>query len=283
MVHKWYNLTNRGVSTLEREKRNWEITIITEDQRKPIYWQINPKFLKWGLGIGISVMLSICVATFVLVMIITKQSDEIAYYESVIKAQEVLIEDLELDKEQLKQTISEKENEMAKRIEQEKMMTYQGGPTKEASTINVTELFATPPPMEEDNPYEPTYTPCEGVITSYYGYRKNPFNKSEGDNHSGMDIAASYGTPIYAAAAGRVSEARYMNGYGYAIFIEHGEGVETRYAHASKLYVKEGQEVKKGEKIAAVGSSGNSTGPHLHFELRRDGKTTDPKNLFEKE
>ena len=88
---------------------------------------------------------------------------------------------------------------------------------------------------------------------------------------------APRGTPIYASAAGIVVEAKYVNGYGNLVEIEHGNGILTRYAHASRLHVKQGDLIERGQLIANVGSSGRSTGPHLHFEVRMAGQPLDPR------
>lgn len=115
--------------------------------------------------------------------------------------------------------------------------------------------------------------PVSGTITSRYGLRSR-------DNHKGLDIGASYGTPIYAAAAGTVttSEYGYNGGYGNYIIISHGNGVQTLYGHCSSLCIEEGTYVAQGELIAKVGSTGISTGNHLHFEVRVNGVTQDPQN-----
>lgn len=134
--------------------------------------------------------------------------------------------------------------------------------------------------IKEQQLYIPTFKPCEGVITSPFGARKDPFSQGSTQMHKGIDVANSIGTSIHAAAKGVVIESGYLNGYGYVIYIDHGNGIETRYAHNSKLYVKEGDLVEKGEKIAGMGSTGNSTGSHLHFEIRENDVPINPKHLF---
>lgn len=121
--------------------------------------------------------------------------------------------------------------------------------------------------------------PTSGRISSRYGA-----NESIRDHtHKGLDIAASNGTPIYAAADGVVTYAQYNNGgYGYLVKISHGNGVETYYAHCSKLLVSKGQTVKAGDHIAAVGSTGYSTGNHLHFEIRLNGSQVNPQKYLYK-
>ena len=111
--------------------------------------------------------------------------------------------------------------------------------------------------------------PSRGYISSRFGMRW-------GRMHEGIDIAAPTGTPIHAADAGRVVYAGWMTGYGKCIMIDHGNGYRTVYGHASKLYVREGTRVSKGQLIAAVGSTGRSTGPHLHFEIRKNGVPQNP-------
>ena len=117
--------------------------------------------------------------------------------------------------------------------------------------------------------------PVSGVITSRFGS-----NESVRDHtHSGLDISAPYGTAIKAAASGTVTYSGNANdGYGYYVIISHGNGVSTVYAHCSQLLVSAGQTVSQGEVIAKVGSTGNSTGNHLHFEVRKNGITYNPQN-----
>ena len=119
-------------------------------------------------------------------------------------------------------------------------------------------------------------TPVSGIITSRFGSRES----IRTHNHKGLDIAAPAGTPIKATAAGTVVYSGYCSGYGYLVQISHGNGIETYYGHCSKLYVSSGEKVKAGDTIAAVGSTGNSTGNHLHFELRIDGEQVNPQNYI---
>lgn len=113
-------------------------------------------------------------------------------------------------------------------------------------------------------------------IVSSFGNRIDPFTRQRAF-HSGIDYPAPTGTPIYASAGGRVIFAGYRPQYGRTVEIDHGGGLVTRYAHASAVLVKVGQIVMPDEKIARVGSTGRSTGPHLHFEILRDGRFVDPK------
>ena len=122
--------------------------------------------------------------------------------------------------------------------------------------------------------------PTSGRITSYFGGRKSPGGIGS-TNHKGLDIAAPRGTPIYAADGGTVVHAGWMGGYGYTVRIRHdGTGYETFYAHNSSLLVKSGQHVYKGQQIAKMGSTGNSTGSHCHFEIRYNGVPKNPLNYI---
>ena len=111
------------------------------------------------------------------------------------------------------------------------------------------------------------------TITSRFGSRG-------GGYHTGLDIATDTGTPIYAVASGTVIEAGYQGGYGNLVIIDHGNGVQTYYAHCSKIYVSVGDTVKTGDTISLVGSTGNSTGPHLHLEVRVNGEIKNPQNYL---
>lgn len=121
----------------------------------------------------------------------------------------------------------------------------------------------------------PSLWPTSGGITSYFGYRRSPFGNSR-EFHSGIDIGAGHGTPVYATAGGVVRMAGYNGGYGNVIFIDHGFGMSTVYAHLNRMNVKVGQQVAKGQLIGQVGSTGRTTGPHLHYEVRVGGVAVDP-------
>ena len=127
-----------------------------------------------------------------------------------------------------------------------------------------------------------TFThPCPGYtyISSYFGYREQPLAGAS-TNHKGMDFAAPTGTPIYAAASGTVVSAAYSGNAGNMITISHGGGLATIYMHCHEMYVSAGQTVSKGQNIASVGTTGNSTGPHLHFQVNLNGVPTNPQNYF---
>lgn len=116
-------------------------------------------------------------------------------------------------------------------------------------------------------------------ITSRFGFRDHPINGVY-SFHSGLDLAAQQGTEIHAVLDGTVSTAGWISGYGNCVILDHEEGLQTLYAHCSKLAVEVGDEVAEGGVIAYVGSTGNSTGPHLHIEFRLDGRSFDPSDII---
>ena len=121
----------------------------------------------------------------------------------------------------------------------------------------------------------PDIWPVRGSISSTYGFRESPGGIGS-TYHEGIDIAANYGVPVTATASGVVTQATWMDGYGYLVEIKHEGGVVTRYGHNSALLVTPGQEVEQGTTVALVGSTGNSTGPHCHYEVRINGTAVDP-------
>ncbi|MEB3286785.1 MAG: M23 family metallopeptidase [Vampirovibrionales bacterium] len=125
----------------------------------------------------------------------------------------------------------------------------------------------------------PEFAPVSGQVTSSFGWRNDPLG---GGNrfHSGLDIAAPQGSPVYAPQNGYVVFSGPYKGYGNVVVLDHGYGLYTLYGHASTLYVSKGQAVRYGQTIAAVGSTGRSTGPHLHFEVHQAGQYVNPVNYL---
>jgi len=121
----------------------------------------------------------------------------------------------------------------------------------------------------------PTILPVKGIPTAGFGSRKNPFGDGE-EFHTGIDISCPTGRPVYASADGMVVEANFSGGLGKCVTIFHGLGISTKYGHLSKIVVKEGQKVKRGTLIGYTGSTGRSTGPHLHYEVLLNGKPVNP-------
>lgn len=126
---------------------------------------------------------------------------------------------------------------------------------------------------------KPEGWPVKGWVTSGFGIRKSPFT-GKPKMHEGLDIAARTGTPVHACADGIVSRAETVPGYGKLVVIDHGYGYKTYYAHNSKIFVKVGQRVKRGERISAVGNTGSSTGSHCHYEVRRNGVPLNPRKFL---
>jgi murein DD-endopeptidase MepM/ murein hydrolase activator NlpD len=121
----------------------------------------------------------------------------------------------------------------------------------------------------------PSIWPAKGWLTSGFGFRISPFTNSK-QFHAGVDIAGTEGTPVIAPARGRVVFAGPDGALGNCVIIDHGYGVRTKYGHNKSFYVKPGEEVTRGQKIAALGNSGRSTGPHLHYMVEVNGKTRNP-------
>lgn len=135
------------------------------------------------------------------------------------------------------------------------------------------------PGMVNDPSSIPAMWPVQGRITAGFGERLDPFS-GEGAFHAGLDISAPYGREVEAAGDGLVIEAGRDSGYGRTILIDHGDGITTRYGHLSKMFVVLGEQVKQGEVIGAVGMSGRTTGPHLHYEVLIHGAPVNPARFL---
>ena len=175
-----------------------------------------------------------------------------------------LIKDLENDIEAYKKVEEEQE-----RLENQLKASLQGSLSKSSSAVSpkyVNGAFTWPAPASYN-------------ITSPYGYRIHPVYKTK-KFHSGIDIGAAYGTAVLAANGGTVTMAGWNGGYGNCIVVDHGGGLATLYAHLSSISVSRGATVSKGQQIGKIGSTGVSTGPHLHFEVLKNGSTTNPMNYL---
>lgn len=169
--------------------------------------------------------------------------------------------------------------------------TAQGGPLEKLSTAADGSLdarfermalsLARMAALEEGLNGVPQYMPADmRMISSGFGYRRDPFN-GHAAMHAGLDFRGPVGSPIHAAADGRVSFVGMRNGYGKVVEISHGNGLLTRYAHMSAWKARVGQRVEAGEVIGAIGSTGRSTGPHLHFEVRINDRAVNPRPFLE--
>jgi murein DD-endopeptidase MepM/ murein hydrolase activator NlpD len=132
----------------------------------------------------------------------------------------------------------------------------------------------------EGNASTPSIRPSSARISSGFGYRHDPFGRPVGRFHNGVDFAGKPDSPILATANGVVRHTGWVNGYGQAVLIDHGLGFSTLYAHATGIKVKEGDTVKRGQRIAFMGTTGRSTGTHLHYEVWKDGKPVNPQRYF---
>jgi murein DD-endopeptidase MepM/ murein hydrolase activator NlpD len=122
----------------------------------------------------------------------------------------------------------------------------------------------------------PTGLPVEGYVTDGYGMRRNPFSGEGRESHEGLDISVDFGTPVSATADGLVVFAAPYAGYGNLVILYHNNGITTRFGHLSRITVEVGQRVKRGEQIGLAGSTGRSTGPHVHYEIRENDQPVDP-------
>lgn len=121
----------------------------------------------------------------------------------------------------------------------------------------------------------PSIVPVRGILTDGFGGRSDPFTGEKG-NHGAVDISSAAGQPVRAPADGIIVKADWANGYGNVVYVSHGYGLSTRYGHLAKFNAKPGQKVKRGDVIGFVGSTGRSTGPHLHYEVRMNGNPVNP-------
>lgn len=124
--------------------------------------------------------------------------------------------------------------------------------------------------------YTPTLWPVEGTLEGGFGGRRNPFGGGGFEFHSGQDIEAAWGAPVVSGAAGKVSFVGWQNGYGQLVVVDHGGGLTTRYGHLSHIDVELDQTVSRGQQLGKVGSTGRSTGPHLHYEVRINDEAVNP-------
>lgn len=207
---------------------------------------------------------------------ITYKYYEIASNNEVIEnvkdeetAEKLVNEIKELSNNEVELTINEKTTKALEKIQIDDLEVAKEN-TVEKLNIDTTESIA------DINGIKVATLPVTGTISSRYGVS----SKIRVSTHTGLDIAATTGTPIKVVADGTITFAAYSGSYGYLVKVDHGNGVETWYGHTSKMLVKEGQAVKAGNTIALVGSTGNSTGPHLHFEIRVNGVAYNPQNYL---
>lgn len=209
---------------------------------------------------------------------ITYKYYEIASKDEVIEkvedketAEKLVNEIKELSDSEINLTINEKTTNALEEVQIDELEVAKAN-TIEKLNIDTTEEIS------NINGIKIATLPVTGTISSRYGVS----SKIRVSTHTGLDIATTTGTPIKVVANGTVTFAAYSGSYGYLVKVDHGNGVETWYGHTSKMLVKAGQEVKSGDTIALVGSTGNSTGPHLHFEVRINGEHVNPQKYLYK-
>ena len=209
---------------------------------------------------------------------ITYKYYEIASKDEVIEnvedketAEKLVNEIKELSDSEINLTINEKTTNSLEEVQIDELEVAKAN-TIEKLNIDTTEEIS------NINGIKIATLPVTGTISSRYGVS----SKIRVSTHTGLDIATATGTPIKVIADGTVTFAAYSGSYGYLVKVDHGNGVETWYGHTSKMLVKAGQEVKSGDTIALVGSTGNSTGPHLHFEVRINGEHVNPQKYLYK-
>ncbi|HEX6649454.1 MAG TPA: M23 family metallopeptidase, partial [Pyrinomonadaceae bacterium] len=161
-----------------------------------------------------------------------------------------------------------------------------GGPALPMDEMALATLTAKMGRLEEDmkayetvlrqRGYTPTLWPVDGKLEGGFGGRRNPFGGPGYEFHTGQDIEAAWGAPVIAGASGTVSFVGWQNGYGQLVVLDHGDGLTTRYGHLSEIDVELGQTVSRAQLLGKVGSTGRSTGPHLHYEVRINDQPVNP-------
>lgn len=215
--------------------------------------------------------------------ILKNDQDILAKMQDDLKELKALKKKLEKEKQELDSQMAELKKYIAsKKAEADKDRKMQQQLEAEAAALYQKEMAAQRPnvPSKPPSAGGGNYVwPTNGIITSPYGYRNCPFHGPE--FHNGIDIARSpAGTPVYAITTGVVGTASWVGGYGNCITINHGGGLMSLYGHLQSIAVRSGQTVSKGQLIGYMGSTGNSTGPHLHFTVYRNGSTINPQSLY---
>ncbi len=171
-------------------------------------------------------------------------------------------------------------------VEQAQVLPGSGGPALPMDEMALATLMAKMGRLEEDlrayeailrqRGYTPTLWPVDGTLEGGFGGRRNPFGGAGYEFHSGQDIEAAWGAPVVAGASGRVSFVGWQSGYGQLVVVDHGGGLTTRYGHLSHIDVELNQTVSRAQLLGKVGSTGRSTGPHLHYEVRINDQPVNP-------
>lgn len=233
-------------------------------------------------------------ADITLIKEIQKEREEIEAQRAALEANRAKLVTLEKEAKDKKAVIDQKKaerNAVLERARTDKAAAEQAQRELEAASNNIREMLRQREEARRQQQQQAQSSggggggyvqgtgqfmwPVQGVITSPFGWRTHPIFGRQ-ILHSGIDIGVDEGTVVHAADSGTVVYSGWISGYGYAVIIDHGNGLSTLYGHNSGLIVSEGQSVSKGEPIAYAGSTGNSTGPHVHFEVRQNGDPVDP-------
>lgn len=261
------------------------VIFIDTDQRfkKPIL--IPTFFLAYWKLISFGVFLFVSLGVYTLIMVgkfyFTQQQNEIHAQNEKIKT--------------FSQELSRQYEFITRQItEVNKLLISKGIQKANLANEGAVPKFSSPLEMGNNQPFEdyleefknaisntPVGSPLDGRITSSFGIRTNPFTGKHGDIHKGLDIAAPEGSLVKCTADGKVVYAGYRGDYGKLVVINHGDEYETFYGHLSEIMVKVGDEVKANTHIGKVGSTGRSTGPHLHYEIHRNDKKINPKTFID--
>ena len=284
----------RAEEIYERRKRNQGLTVVSEENnKKEKHEKRDVKLLK-----KMTIQLMVCVCIYL--VIYTIQNNKYIFSEDFIhKVNEIISYDIDFkklyedaknyiigifNKDGEKQNEEENQNNETNVTDGNQSNNGIGGAAEETSEtteqVKENEVLS----QEEQDILNVKNTanfikPVEGTISSVYGYRDTATGTVP-KNHTGIDIAAVMGTKIKSATDGQVVLVSEEGDYGKHIKIQIGE-VSIIYAHCNSLYVKEGEQIKQGQEIAEVGSTGNSTGPHLHFEIRISERTVDPQKILD--
>ena len=204
--------------------------------------------------------------------VVTNVENQEAELKKEYKELQTMQDDLITKQDSVNELIKNKQSEI-------QSLTSELGDTK--NKLAQLEAAAAEAERKQKEAANGTFThPCpSGYISSGFGYRTQPIAGAS-TNHKGIDFAAATGTPIYAAAAGTVISAGYAGNAGNLLVISHGNGLLTYYMHCNAIYVSAGQKVSRGQNVAAVGTTGNSTGPHLHFQVMLNGTPVNPANYL---
>lgn len=283
-----------------RKNELFTLILIPGNSNSP--WKINltTKMLKMVLSLAALIIIAAVVSSYVMFC----SQAEISRVEAIKQESREKDETIRELEKQMQELESQQADLASKQAEIKKLMglkndsrveTPNRGLIRESSgreallaatamkkdlSLEINELTNYITQVQKDQSYflaQPNQWPNSGEVSSSYGWRKAPYSRSKQSFHDGIDIANQVGSPILAAGQGKVIFTGWKPVYGKTVEIDHGYGQVTRYGHNSKLLVQTGDQVKKGQKIANMGTTGISTGPHLHFTIIKDGLTQDPE------